>query len=341
MTAVSTPLLAWYDENARVFPWRAGPGADRPDPYRVWLSEIMLQQTTTTAVIPYYAHFLARWPTVENFAAAADDEVMAAWAGLGYYARARNMLKCARAVADAGGVFPDTAAGLIALPGIGPYAGAAIAAICYGEHVAVVDGNVKRVFSRVFGHEDPASDADLRALVFKETPADRPGDFAQALMDVGATICKPRNPRCEICPLTDICVARMSGDPERFPKKVKKAKTPTRRGRIWIAQSEEKVFTVIRPSKGLLGGTMAFPSDGWDGTDETVPHAGEWQLVGEIKHVFTHFTAEIEVFRADLGRGRQGPGWHVHTEDGTEFPTLMKKAFLLGDAPGQDDDGTQ
>ncbi|THD83855.1 A/G-specific adenine glycosylase [Aliigemmobacter aestuarii] len=300
---MSGSLLAWYDRYARVMPWRVGP-ADRaagirPDPYRVWLSEVMLQQTTVAAVRDYFRRFTDRWPTVTDLAAAADAEVMAEWAGLGYYARARNLLKCARAVvADHGGVFPATREGLLALPGIGPYTAAAIAAIAHDEPATVVDGNVERVMARLHAVETPlpAAKPELVALAAGLTPADRPGDYAQAVMDLGATICTPRNPACGICPWSAPCAARARGIAAQLPRKTPKAAKPVREGTVWVARrADGAILLETRPERGLLGGMPGFPGDGWDGAGGGPPLAGDWRLAGEARHTFTHFHLILSV----------------------------------------------
>ena len=326
MSDVSERLLPWYDAGARDFPWRKPPGTGHQEPYRAWLAEVMLQQTTTAAVVPYYEAFLRRWPTVDDLAAAPDAEVMEAWAGLGYYARARNLLAAARAVSVRGG-FPETSAELRALPGFGPYTSAAVAAIAFGERVAVVDANIKRVFHRLRSDRVPAPDKEMAASVLAATPHDRPGDFAQALMDLGARVCRPKNPRCEDCPLTEGCLARAAGDPENFPEPKVKAAKPKRNGTVWVARRGDEVLTIRRPDSGLLGGTLAFPSSGWDGSaDPEVPDA-EWVLAGTVKHTFTHFEATLDVLVAEVAG--DAPGWRAVLKDGTEFPTLMRKAFVV------------
>nr|MBA3897671.1 A/G-specific adenine glycosylase [Sphingomonadaceae bacterium] len=280
--SVSDDLLAWYDANARVLPWRSAPGAAPPDPYRVWLSEIMLQQTTVAAVKPYFAAFTTRWPAVGALAAAPDAEVMTAWAGLGYYARARNLLACARVVAGKG--FPDTEGELRALPGVGVYTAAAIAAIAFGRRAVVVDGNVERVVARLFAVEMPlpAARPALRRLADTITPDARAGDFAQAMMDLGNAICTPRNPDCTACPLNADCVAFATGDPAAFPVRAKKTAKPERHGVAWWVERDGRVLLVRRPAKGLLGGMRALPGD------FSAP-ASEGALIGRITHVFTHF----------------------------------------------------
>lgn len=326
MSQISKTLLSWYDEHARTFPWRMPPNSAPQDPYRAWLAEVMLQQTTTTAVIPYYEKFLKVWPSIEDLADAEDKDVMEAWAGLGYYARARNMLAAARAVSDLGR-FPDTSAELAALPGFGPYTSAAVAAISFGERVAVVDGNVKRVFYRLRGDRDAVKDSVMRQSVYDATPQDRPGDFAQAVMDIGSTICKPRNPKCDLCPLSPLCAAFAAGDPENFPQKTIKAAKPKRTGTIWVLYDGDAVLTLTRPASGLLGGTLALPSAGWDKSPEPALPAVEWTHVGNLKHVFTHFEAEVDVMCAE--GSTEGGEWRVPSASAEEFPTLMRKAILI------------
>ncbi len=304
-------LLAWYDRHARVMPWRVGP-ADRkagvrPDPYRVWLSEVMLQQTTVAAVRGHFRRFTARWPDVAALAAAEDAEVMAEWAGLGYYARARNLLKCARAVArDHDGRFPETGGALLRLPGIGPYTAAAIAAIAFDEPATVVDGNVERVVARVFAVATPlaAARAELAALAARLTPDKRPGDFAQAMMDLGATICTPRNPACTLCPLRPSCAGHARGIAADLPRKAPKAERPTRHGTAFVGLREDgAVLLERRPDRGLLGGMLGWPGTDWAGTEpeSAPPAAGAWQAVpGEVRHTFTHFHLRLSILAARL-----------------------------------------
>jgi len=259
-------LLAWYDRSRRRLPWRAEPG-ERADPYAVWLSEIMLQQTTVQAVKPYYQRFLALWPKVGDLAAAPVEDVMKEWAGLGYYSRARNLHACAKTVAgELGGVFPSDEAGLRALPGIGPYTAAAIAAIAFGKRAVVVDGNVERVVARLNSIAEPMPGAKplIRARMDAITPDRRAGDFAQAMMDLGATICTPKKPACAICPLTELCSARAAGDPDRYPVRGAKAERPRRFGAIfYVRRADGCVLVRTRPPKGLLGGMSEFPGSTW------------------------------------------------------------------------------
>ena len=276
-------LLAWYDRHRRRMPWRALPG-ETADPYAVWLSEIMLQQTTVTAVKPYFEAFLKRWPTVAALARAPVEDVMTAWAGLGYYARARNLHKCAQAVAkEHGGQFPGTEEGLLSLPGIGPYTAAAVSAIAFDKHAVVVDGNVERVMARLFAVTDPLphSKERLRTLAGELTPNARTGDYAQGVMDLGATVCTPKSPACVICPWSDVCEGRKRGIAETLPRKIKKAETPLRRGiAYWMVPGSDWT-------------TGAIP--------ECVPAKAKWRVLpGLVEHTFTHFRLMVEVRVADL-----------------------------------------
>ncbi|WP_312160107.1 A/G-specific adenine glycosylase [Phenylobacterium sp.] len=306
-------LLDWYDANARDLPWRVGPADHglgvRADPYRVWLSEVMLQQTTVPHAAPYFLKFTRRWPSVRDLAAEEDGEVMAAWAGLGYYARARNLLACARAVArDHGGVFPDSEEGLRALPGLGPYTAAAVGAIAFDLPTNVVDGNVERVMARLFAVETPLPDgkAELKALAGSLVRDHRPGDWAQALMDLGATVCRPKAPLCDRCPLTEVCAGLAGGEPETYPRKLAKAARPHRNGVAYILTRGNEVALVRRPPKGLLGGMLALPTSDWRAvgwTDEeaaaVAPAPADWRAVGEVEHVFTHFSLTLRLLRAE------------------------------------------
>ncbi|EZP81662.1 A/G-specific adenine glycosylase [Novosphingobium resinovorum] len=343
-TAIAALLLDWYDAHARDLPWRAAPGTPAPDPYRVWLSEVMLQQTTVAAVKDYFAAFTMRWPTVQALAAAADEEVMAAWAGLGYYARARNLLACAREVARLG-QFPDTEEGLRALPGLGAYTAAAVAAIAFGRRAVVVDANVERVVSRLFAIEEPlpGSRPAIRAKADTITPQRRAGDFAQAMMDLGATVCTSRSPRCLLCPISGPCEARRMGDPARLPVKAAKKAKAVRQGRaFWIERDEAEVWLVRRPGSGMLGGMRALPDDGWaariDGSGEG-PLTGPWESAGKVGHVFTHFALELNlaVYLGDGFEGLEdGEWWPLDRLDEAGLPTLFAKAARLALAEKED-----
>lgn len=340
--AIASRLLAWYDVHHRELPWRITPsehaGGARPDPYRIWLSEVMLQQTTVEAVKAYFRAFVAKWADVNALAAAETEDVMKAWAGLGYYSRARNLKACADLVALRGGRFPDTEAGLRELPGIGAYTAAAIAAIAFDHPAAVVDGNVERVISRLFSIATPLSEAkaEIRAHVERMVPPTRPGDFAQAMMDLGAAICTPRRPRCMLCPLREDCSATVSGDPEHFPVRLPKADKPLRRGAAFVAvRADGAILLRKRQDKGLLGGMTEVPTTGWtariDGatTDAAAPFPANWRRAGQIAHVFTHFALELEVFRAEAsGAAPVGHFWSLaHEISGEALPTVMKKAI--------------
>ena len=326
--SITNKILAHYDAHARVLPWRSPPGGPLPDPYRVWLSEVMLQQTTVAAVKAYFDRFTTRWPTVAALAAADDADVMADWAGLGYYARARNLLACARVVAhELGGRFPDTEERLRRLPGIGPYTAAAIAAIAFGRRAVVVDGNVERVITRLYAMETPlpAARSEIAELTDALTPDRRAGDFAQAMMDLGATICTPRKPACAICPVASDCKGRT--DAERFPVKPPKTAKPERTGTVLWIERGEAVFLVRRPDKGLLGGMRALPGCDWRGTGVAPVWGLNREGLGEVVHVFTHFRLEMEVFVAAPPKGfrpRAGQQWLA--PDDARLPTAMAKA---------------
>ena len=340
---ISGALLDWYDAHARRLPWRslplAGGSAVLPDPYRVWLSEVMLQQTTVAAVIPYFARFLARWPTVAALAGAEDAEVMAAWAGLGYYARARNLLACARAVVAAGGQFPASEAELRKLPGLGAYTAAAIAAIAFDQPAVVVDANIERVVARFFAIDEPlpAARSAIRTRTASISPSTRPGDFAQAMMDLGATICVPRNPRCLLCPLAFACRAGRSGEAERYPVKPAKATRPQRRGQAYWIERGDAVWLVRRQGKGMLAGMRALPDDGWSaarhGSGEP-PLAGPWHSGGQVAHGFTHFSLDLDL---QLYSGKDwdslppaaGEWWPLDRIADAGLPTLFAKAGRL------------
>lgn len=335
----ATALLNWYDVHARQLPWRVPP-EDRalgvlPDPYRVWLSEVMLQQTTVAAVKGYFLDFLERWPTLKALAAAPRDEVMAAWAGLGYYSRARNLKACSEAVVrDHGGRFPDTVEGLATLPGIGPYTAAAIAAIAFDVPAAVVDGNVERVVARLFALETPLPDVkpEIRRLTATLTPERRPGDFAQAMMDLGATICTPKRPACALCPWSEPCLARRRGDAETLPRRRAKAERPTRHGVAFVARRHDGALLVRRRAdKGLLGGMLEVPGSEWrEGAtpEATAPFQAAWKPVAEVEHTFTHFHLVLSVMAAEVG-DRPPPAdcfWlDAAAVAGEALPTVMRK----------------
>jgi A/G-specific adenine glycosylase len=322
--AFRSALLDWYDAHGRTLAWRMA----QPDPYLVWLSEVMLQQTTVPHATPYFLKFTKTWPTVGDLAAAQDGEVMAAWAGLGYYARARNLLACARAVArDHAGVFPDTEAGLRALPGLGAYTAAAVAAIAFGRPANVVDGNVERVMARIFAVERPlpAAKPELTALAAQFVTGDRPGDWPQALMDLGATVCKPKSPLCLVCPVAGFCAGLKTGDPESYPRKSAKAVRPRRYGHAYVLRREDGAVAVVRrPDKGLLGGMLGLPTSDWSSSalPSPPPVQADWTDAGEIEHVFTHFALTLRVWAA---RGEVWPGaeW---TRDLSVLPSVFLKA---------------
>ena len=326
--SISDTLLAWYDAHARDLPWRAAPGAPPPDPYRVWLSEVMLQQTTVAAVKPYFEAFTARWPNVDALAAAPDEDVMAAWAGLGYYSRARNLVKAARAVAELGS-FPADEEGLRKLPGLGAYTAAAVAAIAFGQRAVVVDANVERVVSRLFAIIDPlpGSRKAIRERTDEITPDQRAGDFAQAMMDLGSGLCTVREPKCLLCPLSHACAARAEGDPARYPVKPPKKAKPLRQGQAYWTEREGAVWLVRREGTGMLGGMRALPDDGWsargDGTGD-----GRGEALGLVRHGFTHFDLELSVLRTEKAEG-EGEWWPLDRLEEAGLPTLFAKAARL------------
>ncbi|MEX2632151.1 MAG: A/G-specific adenine glycosylase [Tistlia sp.] len=338
-------LLAWYDRHRRRLPWRALPG-ERPDPYRVWLSEIMLQQTTVATVGPYFERFTARWPSVGALAAAPLDAVLAEWAGLGYYARARNLHACAQAVVERhGGAFPDQEAALLALPGVGAYTAAAVAAIAFDRPATPLDGNIERVVARLFAVAEPLPGAKptLRRLAATLTPAERPGDYAQAAMDLGATVCLPGRPKCLLCPLEAGCRARALGIAERLPARAAKAERPTRRGVAFLApRAAGRVVLRRRPDKGQLGGKAEVPStdwraEAWEAAEAAgqAPLAAVWDaLPGLVRHTFTHFHLELAVWRADLPPEAAAPAtarWApVDALAGEALPTVMRKVLRHG-----------
>lgn len=343
---MSVILLDWYDANAREMPWRVSP-QDRmagilPDPYAVWMSEIMLQQTTVATVKDYFKRFIVRWPTVRDLAGAQDADVMGEWAGLGYYARARNLLKCARAVVtDHDGVFPANHDALLKLPGIGPYTAAAVSSIAFDLPHAVLDGNVERVMARFYDIHIPLPEAKPQLMVHAQslTPSQRAGDYAQAVMDLGATICTPKSPACGICPWRDPCAARKAGTMAELPKKTPKKAKPIRHGTVYLGRNVEGGWLLeTRPDKGLLGGMLGWPGSEWIDTslphpDSTPPATGEWEeFEGEVRHTFTHFHLILRIMTAELPseieptRGTFKP----HTEfRPSDLPTVMRKAFDL------------
>jgi A/G-specific adenine glycosylase len=344
---IANALLAWYDRERRRLPWRAEPG-EISDPYKVWLSEIMLQQTTVKAVLPRYALFLRRWPDVAALARAELGEVLGAWAGLGYYARARNLHACARAiVADHGSKFPETEAELRKLPGVGGYTAAAIAAIAFGARATPVDGNIERVVARLFAVTIPLPDAkaEIRALAETLTPAERPGDFAQAMMDLGATICTPRRPACGLCPVRPKCRGYAEGLAGVLPYREERTERPVRRGVTYVAiRADGAVLLRERPLKGLLGGMLETPSSPWvedapngKALQLHAPVKAEWRKVpGLVEHTFTHFHLELSVFRAEVGpypalKRAASPErcrWLKPRElSGAALPSLMRKVI--------------
>ncbi|MGE0595661.1 MAG: A/G-specific adenine glycosylase [Hyphomonadaceae bacterium] len=323
-------LLGWYDRHARDLPWRVRGG--RADAYRVWLSEVMLQQTTVAAVGPYFVKFLTLWPDVRALAAAAREDVLAAWAGLGYYSRARNLHAAAQTLAHEG--FPDTEAGWRALPGVGAYTAAAIAAIAFDEAANVVDGNVERVMARLHAVETPlpVAKSELRALAGALVTAERPGDWAQALMDLGATLCTPKAPQCLLCPWRGDCAAFATGAPEAYPRRAAKAERPQRFGAAFVLWRDGKVWSVRRPDSGLLGGMAGLPTTAWESERlaeasafDYAPAAAPWDKIGAVRHVFTHFALTLDVYAAEARP--KGEGWWG--EPGA-LPTVFKKAALLG-----------
>ncbi|MDJ0640085.1 MAG: A/G-specific adenine glycosylase [Paracoccaceae bacterium] len=341
-TSLPDDLLDWYDAHARVLPWRVGPDERRsgtvPAPYHVWLSEIMLQQTTVAAVKAYFLKFTTLWPTITDLANAEDDRVMGEWAGLGYYARARNLLKCARVVAnDLGGVFPEAREDLLKLPGIGPYTASAIAAIAFDRPETVVDGNVERVMARLHAVSTPLPTAkpELTELAEALTPSVRPGDYAQAVMDLGATICTPRNPACGICPWVSGCAARAQGIQATLPAKEPKKAKPIRHGIAYLARREDGAWLLERrPDKGLLGGMLGWPGSDWgDTVTEAPPLAADWRDPNtEVRHTFTHFHLRLSLRTVTVAvdaRPERGQFIARHDFRPSDLPTVMRKAYDL------------
>ncbi len=327
-------LLRWYDKEGRVLPWRVRP-EDREagitaEPYAVWLSEVMSQQTTLAHAMPYWEKFQAAFPTVTDLANAERDAVLSMWAGLGYYARARNLHKCAGVVRDDhGGLFPTDEKTLLTLPGIGPYTAATIAAICADEATNIVDGNVERVISRIFAHDEPLPKGrkSLRALAGSLVRQHRPGDYGQALMDLGAGLCSPKNPSCPSCPWVQWCAAHAAGTQTNYPKKVKKKPVPIRRGYAYVLRFGDEVLVEHRPDKGLLGGMLGVPTSEWGdmpADHSAAPIRRNWERAGEIKHVFTHFELRLDVFTAESEK-RRGGQW---IKDTSGLPTVFKKVLF-------------
>jgi A/G-specific adenine glycosylase len=343
---IAAALLGHYRNNARNLPWRAKPGAALPDPYHVWLSEIMLQQTTVAAVIPYFLKFTSRWPDFAALAAADQADVMAAWAGLGYYARARNLVACAKVVASQhGGKLPSTEADLLKLPGIGPYTAAAIAAIAFEQRAVVVDANVERVVSRLFaiGKPLPAGKGEIWAATDAITPDAEAGDFAQAMMDLGAGLCSVRNPSCIICPLLEHCVAGQAGTAEGYPVKPAKKGKPHRTGTAYWVQRGDTVLLVTRGAKGMLAGMRALPDDGWSAQKNgngVAPFDGDWQILPQpVTHVFTHFTLSLNIavtasVPVDIAL-TDAEYWPLKTLDKAGLPTLFNKVAKAVIASGE------
>ena len=337
MEAMRAAILAWYDAEGRSLPWRVRPedraAGHRPDPYAVWLSEIMLQQTTIAHGTPYWRTFMALYPTVKALAAAPLDDVLAHWAGLGYYARARNLHKCAREIAAGGGVFPRTRAELIKLSGIGDYTASTIAAICFGEPTTIVDGNVERVMARLHAVDTPLPKAkpQLKRFAAALSDPDRPGDYGQAVMDLGATICTPRSPSCLLCPWARWCVARKAGEPTRYPVKAPKRVVPERHAHAWVALREGAVWLRRREESGLLGGMMEVPTSDWAEPHEADPPvAASWtRAPAPVRHVFSHFALNLTVHHAEFdsdfpGRGRWVPFSRLRDE---ALPSLFRKVL--------------
>jgi A/G-specific adenine glycosylase len=337
---VTAALLAWYDRHGRSLPWRAAMGA-KPDPYVVWLSEIMLQQTTVAKVKPYFAAFLEHWPDVATLAAAPVEAVMRQWAGLGYYSRARNLHACAKAiVAEHGGAFPPTEAALSALPGIGPYTAAAIAAIAFAQKAVAVDGNVERVIARLFAIDAPLPAARplIKAKAETLVSPERPGDFAQAMMDLGATVCTPRRPACGFCPLRPFCLAAARGAPENWPRKAAKPERPKRCGAAFFLRRGDTILLRTRPPRGLLGGMTEVPGAIWDDTCNAARALREAPLIADyrqlharVTHVFTHFSLSLDIFIAHVPQETEAPAgcrWVRDTDLDTEaLSSLMRKVI--------------
>ncbi|WP_412058167.1 A/G-specific adenine glycosylase [Bartonella sp. DGB2] len=351
MHKISTSLLEWYDEHHRDLPWRLSPKAQasgqKPDPYRVWLSEIMLQQTVVTTVQPYFKKFLTFWPNIETLAHATQEEILAAWAGLGYYARGRNLKTCAQQILNLyGGQFPQDVDTLKTLPGIGDYTAAAIAAIAFDKPVAVVDANVERVISRLFAITTPLpkAKAEIRFYCQSITPQKRPGDFSQAMMDLGAKICTPKKPRCSLCPLQKFCrvgpQSAHQAQPENFPARAPKKPRPTYQGAAFILLNEKSnIYLEKRHEKGLLGGMTQIPNHfgptylaNHQSDMVHAPLIAQWRFVGTVQHVFTHFSLHLNVYKTEIMQTQIGNGWWCAQNALAQeaLPSLMKKAIKVG-----------
>ena len=346
ISKMQTSLLAWYDLAGRTLPWRIRP-EDRAkgltaDPYAVWLSEIMLQQTTVAHATPYWEKFLREFPSVTDLANAERDRILTLWAGLGYYARGRNLHKCAQIIRDEyDGEFPQSEAQLLKLPGIGPYTAATMAAICFDKATNIVDGNVERVISRIFCVQNPLpkGKSELRQLAATLASTNRPGDYGQALMDLGATICTPRSPTCGICPWENFCLARKDDVQADYPKRIKKAKLPTRYGTVYVLSYGGKILLRQRPDKGLLGGMMEFPGSEWGDTQSPAlkgaPNERNWEKCeSRVRHVFTHFELFLDVYRAESSSPDIDGVWvPLESINNYALPTVMKKALKIAQQP--------
>lgn len=336
LNRIGRDLLRWYDANARSLPWRALPGEPRKPAYHVWLSEIMLQQTTVTAVKPYFEKFTTTWPTVADLAAADSADVMAAWAGLGYYARARNLVACAQVIMENhSGAFPQTEEALRTLPGIGAYTSAAIAAIAFDQPAVAVDANVERVVARLFAVDTllPAARPQLATLAASITPMDRAGDFAQAMMDLGSSLCRARNAACLACPLAEDCAANAAGDPLAYPVKAAKSAKPEKKGTAYWIVCDGDVLLVRRPPKAMLGGMRALPTGPWTLDDPALAEApieADWQEAGTVHHVFTHFALDLRVMVATVASRDfvplDGEWWPCAAIEQAGLPTLFARA---------------
>ncbi|MGI9352644.1 MAG: A/G-specific adenine glycosylase [Rhizobiaceae bacterium] len=346
-SAFAQRLLDWYSLNARSMPWRVPPAEHglgvRADPYRIWLSEVMLQQTQVATVIDYYIRFVEQWPSIRDLAAAELDDVLKAWAGLGYYSRARNLKKCADLIVkNHNGRFPENYDELRQLPGIGDYTASAIASIAFGEAVAVIDGNVERVISRhkMIVTPFPAAKSQVRKYLEEMLEPENPGEFAQAMMDLGATVCSPRRPTCAFCPVSGDCIARAQGNPEQYPVKMKKSIKPTRKGAAYIIQNDRgEVFLCKREEKGLLAGMAQVPTTQWNSQEdgatgfEAAPLKADWQFEGTVRHTFTHFHLELEVWTVSNTNHPALEGWWCAPKNlnNEALPSVMLKVLNLKD----------